>query len=184
MTVHAPPPMSKEAFYAWVDRQEARYEYSKGRVIMMVRVTRNHSQTTGNMVSSLKQRLPLEQYDVATDGFAVDMNESFRLPDVLVEPRQADGKALQAKAPILIVEVLSPSTLHIDFGEKRQEYLKLPSLDTYLLVSPDEARVWIWQRSDGQFPGEPQIIEGLDQRIALPALAIDIPLSEIYRGIV
>ncbi|MPZ58534.1 MAG: Uma2 family endonuclease [Rhizobiales bacterium] len=184
MTVHAPLSMSKEAFFAWIEQREERYEYARGRVIMMVRITRNHAQATGNLVSVLKQRLSPERYDVATDGFAVDIGESFRVPDVVVEPAQTDGKALEAKAPILIVEVLSPGTLHVDFGDKRQEYLSLPTLDTYLIVSPDEPRAWIWQRTDGVFPSEPEMIEGLDKQIVLPALGAQIALSEIYRGIV
>jgi Uma2 family endonuclease len=183
MTVHAPLSMSKEAFFAWIGQREERYEYAKGRVIMMVHVTRNHAQVTKNLVVALATRLPAERYDVATDGFAIDMGESFRVPDVVVEPRQTDGKALEAEAPILIVEVLSPSTLHVDFGDKRQEYLSLPTLDTYLIVSPDEPRAWIWQRTDGAFPPEPEMIEGLDQQIVLPTLGAQIGMSEIYRGI-
>lgn len=183
MTIHAPLFMSKQAFLGWVEHREEFYEYANGRAIMMVRVTRNHSRATANLVSTLIQRLSLEDYDVETDGFAVDMAASFRVPDVIVEPRQTDGKALQAKAPILIAEVLSPGTLHADFGEKRQEYLKLPTLDTYLVISPDEPRAWVWQRVTGDFPGEPEIIEGIDRKIALPALGTEVPLSEIYRGI-
>jgi Uma2 family endonuclease len=183
MTLHTPLLMSKDAFLRWIEQRDERYEYTRGRAIMMVRITRNHSLTTGNLVSALKQRLSAERYDVATDGFAVDIGESFRCPDVVVEPAQMDGKALEAKAPILIVEVLSPGTLHIDFGEKKQEYLGLPSLDTYLIVSPDEPRVWVWRRTEGAFAAEPEIIEGLDKNLALPALAVEIPFGEIYRGV-
>jgi Uma2 family endonuclease len=175
--------MSKEAFLAWIDQREERFEYSRGRVIRMVRVTRNHARATANLVSALSQRLPPERYDVATDGFAIDIGESFRVPDAIVEPRQTDGAAPEAKAPILIVEVLSAGTLHTDFGEKRQEYLGLPTLDTYLIGSPDEPRVWIWQRTDGTFPSEPEIVEGTDKQIVLPALDLQIAVGEIYRGI-
>jgi len=183
MTVHALLSMSKEAFFAWIERREERYEYAGGRVIMMVRVTRNHARVTTNLVVALRQRLSAERYDIAAEGFGVDVGESFRFPDVVVEPVQTDGKALQATAPILIAEVLSPGTLHVDFGDKRQEYLSITSLDTYLIVAPDEARVWIWQRADGEFPAEPEIIEGPDRQVVLPTLGVEIALSEIYRGI-
>jgi Uma2 family endonuclease len=183
MTVHAPVTMSKEAFLAWIERREERYEYAGGRVIMMVGITRNRAQAMVNLALALRQRLPVGQYDVATEGFGIDVGESFRFPDVVVEPTQTDGKALKAKSPILIAEVLSPSTLHIDFGDKRQEYLSLPTLDTYLIVSPDEPRAWIWQRTDDEFPTEPDIIEGVDKQITLPALGVEIALGEIYRGI-
>jgi Uma2 family endonuclease len=175
--------MTKEAFLTWVGQREERYEFSGGRVIMMVRVTRNHSQVTTNLVFALRARLQSGSYDVHAESFAVHADDSVRFPDVLVEPAQADGKSLQANGPILIVEVLSPGSLHLDFGDKLREYLTLPTLDTYLIVSPDEPRLWVWQRTDGAFPPEPEIIEGADKHVALPALAIDIPLPEIYSGV-
>ena len=183
MTVHAPVMMTKEAFLAWVDQREERYEFSGGRVVMMVRVTRNHSRVTKNLLVALSTRLSSASYDVAAESFAVHIDESIRFPDVLVEPAQPDGKSLRAESPILIAEVLSPGTHHLDFGDKLREYLTLPTLDTYLIVSPDEPRIWVWQRTDDAFPKEPDIIEKRDQHIALPALGIDIPLEDIYRGI-
>jgi Uma2 family endonuclease len=183
MTVHAPVTMTKETFLAWVTQREERYEFAGGRVIMMVRVTRNHSRVTTNLIVALRARLPSERYDVLSESFAVHADDSVRFPDVLVEPVQPDGKALRAESPILIVEVLSPGSLHLDFGDKRHEYLTLPTLDTYLIASPDEPRVWVWQRTDSTFPADPQIVEGKDNRITFPALAIDIPLADIYRGV-
>jgi Uma2 family endonuclease len=183
MTVHAPLTMTKEAFLAWVDQREERYEFSGGRVIMMVRVTRNHSLVTTNLVAALKVRLQGGSYDVHAESFAVHIDDGIRFPDVLVEPAQADGKSLEAKHPMLIAEVLSPGTHHLDFGDKLREYLTLSTLDTYLIISPDEPRIWVWQRTDGAFPKEPEIIEKRDQRVALPALGIDIPLEDIYSGI-
>jgi Uma2 family endonuclease len=183
MTVHAPSMMTKDAFLAWVGRREERYEYAGGRVIMMVRITRNHARVTRNLIVALATRIEVERYDIATEAFAVQIGDSVRFPDVVVEPAQADGHALEAKCPILIAEVLSPGTLHIDFGDKRHEYLSLASLAAYLVISPDEPRVWAWQRTDGEFPPEPEIIEGQDKHLALPALEIAIPFAEIYRGV-
>jgi Uma2 family endonuclease len=183
MTVPAHDPMTKERFLAWVGRREERYEFSGGRVIKLVRVTRNHSRVTTNLLITLNTRLSNAPYDVAATTFAVHVDNSIRFPDVLVEPAQPDGKSLRAESPILIAEVLSPGTHHLDFGDKLREYLTLPSLDTYLIISPDEPRIWVWQRTDGAFPKEPEIIEKRDQHVRLPALAIDIPIDDIYRGI-
>jgi Uma2 family endonuclease len=183
MTVHAPITMTKDAFLAWVERREERYEFSGGRVTMMVRVTRNHARVTKNLLVALSARLSSESYDIMAEAFAVHAGDSVRFPDVLVEPAQPDGKSLRAESPILIAEVLSPGTYHLDFGDQLREYLTLPTLDTYLIISPDEPRIWVWQRTDGSFPKEPQIIEKRDQHVGLPALAIDIPVEDIYRGI-
>src|SRR4051794_7497053 len=113
MTVHTPLTMTKEAFFAWVEPREERYEYAKGRVVMMVRVTWNHSVVTTNLVVALHTRIDAEKYGVVAESFAVDIGDSVRFPDVMVEPHQANGKSLEARAPVLIAEILSPSTLHV-----------------------------------------------------------------------
>lgn len=183
MTVHTPIIMSKDAFCDWVARQEGRYELAGGRVMMMVHVTRNHATVTLNLATYLKSHLNGDQYDIASESFGVDVGDGLRFPDIVVEPTQSDGHALEAKAPILIAEVLSPGTQHTDFGEKRQEYLALPTLDTYLVLAADEPRVWAWRRVDGVFSPEPEIVEGTDKSIALPVFGIALPMAEIYRGV-
>jgi Uma2 family endonuclease len=183
MTVHAPVMMTKADFLAWVAQREERYEFAGGRVTMMVRVTWNHAVITSNLLAALKARLDREKYEAVSEAFAVHTRDSVRFPDILVEPIQTDGKSLEAKAPVLIAEVLSPGTLHIDFADKRSEYLSLPTLDTYMILSPDEPQIWLWQRLSGDFPSDPEIIEGLQARLSLPAFAIEVPLAEIYRGV-
>jgi Uma2 family endonuclease len=183
MTVHAPLTMTKEAFLAWIERRQERYEFAGGHVIMMVNVTRNHARVTTNLIVALRTRLSAERYEVAAEAFAVNVGNSVRFPDVLVEPRQSDGKALGAKTPILIVEVLSPGSHYLDFGDKPREYLSLPTVDTYVVLSADEPCAWTWQRMEGQFPPEPEVIEGADKRIVLPALQVEIPLAELYQGV-
>lgn len=184
MNVHAPLSMSKDAYFAWIDRQEGRYEYARGHVMMMVRVTLGHALVTTNLLATLKSCLPAERFNIAAEAFAVDTGDSVRYPDIVVQLAQADHKALQAAAPLLVGEVLSPGTLHVDFGEKRQEYLGLPTLNDYIILSPDEPRVWLWQRKDGAFPTEPEIIEGLDRAIRLETLNIEIALRAIYQGVI
>jgi Uma2 family endonuclease len=175
--------MTKAEFCAWVERSGDRYEYVNGRAVPMPLVTRASALTMSNFLCALGTRMDRDSYDVAPSGFAVDMGDVIRFPAVLVEPAQTNGQAMAAKAPLLIIEILSPGSLHLDFGDKKREYLSLPTLDTYVVIAPDEPRVWIWRRADGAFSPEPEIIEGMDKALALPALGLEIPLSEIYRGV-
>jgi Uma2 family endonuclease len=86
---------------------------------------------------------------------------------------------LVATTPILIAEVLSPSSATLDLGDKAAEYLRLPSLATYLVLSQDEIKAWVYLKGTDQRPG-PQVISGASAAISIPALAIDLPLAEIY----
>jgi Uma2 family endonuclease len=136
-----------------------------------------------NLIVALRTRLRADQYDVSAEAFAVGVGESVRFPDVVIEPARADGKALEAAAPLLIAEVLSRGTEHVDFGDKFREYLSLPTLEIYMIVSPDEPGVRLWQRTAGDFPQNPEIYERLDQRFSLPVLGIEIPIAEFYQGV-
>jgi Uma2 family endonuclease len=175
--------MTKEAFLTWIEQREERYEYAGGRAVMMVRVTWGHAMVTSNLVAALKARLNRDRYEAVSESFAVNIGASLRFPDIVVQPVPIDLKSLEAKAPIAIAEVLSPGTAHIDFSEKRKEYLSLPMLDAYVILSPDEPQIWLWQRLQGDFPLEPEILEGTDKHLTLVALGIEIPLTEIYRGV-
>lgn len=66
---------------------------------------------------------------------------SIRLPDIMVEP-YIDNSAISANDALLVIEVLSPSTMHVDFHEKLEEYKGLPALGTYLICAQHKARVW------------------------------------------
>ena len=102
----------------------------------------------------------------------------------MVDEQGAKGDALTAKAPVLVAEVLSPSTMKVDLGDKAADYLQLSSLATYLIFAQDEVKAWAYNRSgEKQFPPGPQVFAGADAAISIPALSIDLPLIDIYAGI-
>ena len=76
--------------------------------------------------------------------------------------------------------MLSPSSATLDLGDKAADYLRLPSLATYLVLSQDEIKAWVYVK--GQHPG-PKPIAGAGATIKVSAFGIDIPLAEIYRGV-
>jgi Uma2 family endonuclease len=68
-------------------------------------------------------------------------------PDVMVTCSEKDRESdLSKSEPILLVEVLSPSTTEFDHGEKLAQYRKLPSLQEYLLVDSDKMRVEVFRK--------------------------------------
>jgi len=131
----------------------------------------------------LRARLDRKQWIVLTD-FGVDIRPgTIRYGDIVVDRHGAKGDALTAKAPVLVAEVLSPSTMKADLGDKAADYLQLPSLATYLVFAQDEVKAWTYNRGgEKQFPG-PHVFAGEDASISIPALSIDLPLIDIYRGI-
>lgn len=178
--------LDKTAFYAWLDRQEGRYELENGRIVPMVKVSRNHALIVTNFIKTLAARLDPSIWNVVAAEFAIEIGEQVRFPDVIVEPSGGDGKALECTEAKLLVEVLSPSSVGRDFGLKLAEYKSLDTVEAYVIASQDAPICWLWRRAADAgraFPEHPLEIHGRDQAIDLPVFAISLPLVEIYRGV-
>ena len=184
MNIQTPPKMTIDAFMRWGQRQERKFELVRGMPVMLPYVRRNHSIVAGNLHFELRKQLDGAKYTVHGGDFAVPTGEdTIRYADVFVEPAGGSGEARWAQTALLVCEVLSPSTQHKDFGPKREEYLALESLDTYLVLSADEPRVWQWTRNDdGAFEIEPLIVEDREAVLEISRLGLAIPLSGIYKG--
>ncbi len=184
MNVQPHLPMDNATFLNWVQGREGRFELAGGYVVMMTGGTARHGLLVGNLFELLRARLDRKQWNVFSD-FGIDVRPgTLRYPDIVVDRYGVKGDALIAKAPVVVAEVLSPSTMKIDLGDKASEYLQLPTLASYLVFAQDEVKAWAYYRSSAdQFPPGPQVFAGADASIAIPALSIDLSLSDVYRGI-
>jgi Uma2 family endonuclease len=79
--------------------------------------------------------------------------------------------------PLIVVEVISPSTGHIDKGDKLEASFTLPSLHHYLLVYPDQRLVVHHQRMDGAKLAMQLLHEG-ELRLDPPGLTV--PVAELF----
>lgn len=181
-------PSEPEAFLRWSagrPRHEGRYELSRGVVTRnMINVTRAHGYICSNIVVALSRVLDMDRYMITPADFAVRTPVGIRGPDILVETIHPDGTALASDTPLLLMEVLSPSTAGIDFSDKRDEYLGIASLQTYVICAQDEARVWLWARGeDGRWPPQAVMLEGRGGFVTLGGLNARLDLAAIFRGI-
>jgi len=182
MNVQPQLPMDNAAFLDWVQGRQQRYELAGGRVVMMTGSPMRHGLVVGNLFALLRARVDRKRWVVLTE-FGIDVKPgTIRYADIVVDHHGAKGDALTAKAPVLIAEVLSPSTTKIDLGDKAADYLRLSSLTTYLVFAQDEIKAWAYHRG-AEFPPGPQVFAGADASIGVPALGIELPLIEIYAGI-
>jgi Uma2 family endonuclease len=176
--------MEKAKFLAWVRGREGRYELAGSRVVMMTGGSRGHVIIMRSLATALEKRLDSNRWTVLTSDFGVDLGPAtVRYPDVVVDVAGGLLQDLTATAPILVAEVVSPSSATYDLGDKASEYLRLPGLSAYLVLAQDELKAWIWVRGAGGFSPGPNVVEGPDARIEIAALGIDVPLAEIYAGI-
>jgi Uma2 family endonuclease len=179
-------PTEPDAFLRWAatPARGGRYELSRGRVTCTtINASNLHGRVINNINARLHNVLDVDRFDICTSDYAVQTPYGVRSPDLVVEhvrPR----RALATSTPILIVEVLSPSTEDLDFTVKLQEYSAVEPLQTYLVCSQDEPRAWVWARQeDGSWPRQPMEMAGRDGAIALAGLDIALTMAAMFRRI-
>jgi Uma2 family endonuclease len=183
MNVQLPVHIDKPAFLAWVQGREERYELADGRVVMMVGASRAHGVIVRNLVLILHGQVDPRQWTVIAD-FGLDAGpKTLRYPDVVIDRAGGGDGDYVATAPVLLAEVLSPSTAEIDLGDKAAEYLQLPSLLAYLVFAQSGHMAYVWVRKADAFPPAPSVIVGRDKIIRIAALNLALPLGAVYAGI-
>jgi Uma2 family endonuclease len=183
MNVQLPVHLDKPTFLTWIQGREERYELVAGHVVMMPGASRDHGMIVGNLYVELRRQLDRSKWSVIAE-FGLDSGpDTLRYPDIVVDRANAAGKDHTAAEPVFLAEVLSPSTTATDLGDKAAEYLQIPSLVSYLVLSQDEPKAWLWTRRNGQFAPGADIVAGIDAVFRIPALGLEMLLAEIYAGI-
>ena len=177
--------MTLEDFLAWEAEQPERWEFFNGEAFMMAGGSDVHNVVTGNMYMALRIGLQHMRCNVFMSDVRLRLAESDDLfyPDVFVTCTDADRARRQVKEdPILIAEVLSPSTEAHDRGDKFVAYRRFAGLKTVLFLSQDRAHVECFTRGeDGRWVLSEA--SGETARLALPAFDFELALADLYRDL-
>ena len=139
MNVPATKRMTVPEFLAWAETQErGRYELMGGQVVAMAPERMGHVRAKLRATDAL--RAAIERAGVRCETFidglavAVDKETSY-VPDALVScAEEFDTESMIAPNPVIVVEVLSPSTRSLDKTTKLADYFRVPGLSHYLIV--------------------------------------------------
>ncbi len=160
---------------------EIRHEYVDGEIYAMAGAGEAHNLIALNIASKLRE--------LARGGpcrvFISDMKlhvktwKAYYYPDVMVTCDPADSQDYFKEQPVLLVEVLSPSTESTDRREKMLAYRTLSSLREYVLIAADKRRVEIYRRDELD---EWQLaITG--EILSLESVACRLTLDEVYEDV-
>lgn len=141
MTAQPKPKMSVAEFIPWAMSQpKGRYELVRGEVFAQASERARHNIAKLAIARALqdavkKAGLPCT---VFTDGMTVKIDEfTAREPDAAVQcGPKVDLDAVLLEEPLIVVEVISPSSERDDTGSKLLEYFSLSSVQHYLIVDP------------------------------------------------
>ncbi len=147
--------MSREQYRRWAEAQpRGRFERIDGMVVPMAPERLNHADRKALVWLSLRQAvasagLPCHVYP---DGMTVEVDDNDFKPDVVLHCGEAlPGDAVAVPDPLVLVEVLSPSTRGDDLTRKLVAYFRLASVQHYLIFWADRPQVIHHRRrSDGE----------------------------------
>ncbi len=178
--------LTPEAYLAWERKSDTKHEYLRGEIIAMSGASRAHSLIVTNISGELYIQLKGGTCEVHTNDIRVRTSPeiSYFYPDVLVvcgEPRFEDNIFDTLLNPIVLIEVLSPSTQAYDRGEKFKHYQQLTSLQEYVLVSQDEVRVERYRRHGTEW--QPTEFRSVEDVLSLTSIDCKLSLDDIYRRV-
>jgi len=145
--------MTVDEFLLWAEGRDGRWELHDGEPVLMAPERSLHAETKAEAYVALREAIRLKALPcrVYPDGMTVRVGTHTTYePDAFVRcgPR-APADAIEIADPIVVVEVLSPSTAAIDHGRKLSGYFSLPSVEHYLILDPDRRAVIHHKRGSG-----------------------------------
>ena len=180
MSVALQRPMSLDEFLAWEERQELRWEYDGLAPMAMTGGTAEHSIIERNLIFSLTGRLRGHPCQPYTSNLKIAVAGSIRYPDAFVVCTPLPRGTLVVTEPVVVFEVLSPSTASTDIGAKNEEYRDTPSIQRYVMLAQDRQQATVFARVGDDWVGH--IVSG-DGVLQMPEIGITVPLTELYEGI-
>jgi Uma2 family endonuclease len=182
VSILARPGMTAEEFIAWAQRLEnGRYELVAGEVVAMSPERSGHALVKARAWRALDDAVRAAGLSCMTypDGMAVEIDDrTVYQPDALVRcGSPLDDDAVKITDPVIVVEVLSPSSQSRDAGAKLADCVRLPSLRHYLLIDT-KTRVVVQHRIDKE--GRIQTLVLRDGALDLDPPGMRIAVADLF----
>ncbi len=176
--------ISVEDYLAGEEISPVRYEYIYGEVYAMAGTSDKHNLITGNIYVALSIHLRDSPCDPFFTDIKVRVNpDVYYYPDILVSCEKNPENPHFRNTPILIVEILSPSTQEIDRREKLLFYQQMPSVQEYAVVEQQKMHVEIHRRQpDGRWITY-YFNQSADEEVEFQSVELTMTLGEIYRRV-
>ena len=172
--------LGREEFRQWAEGQTGRYERVCGEPVAMAPERIQHVRVKTRVWAALDRAIATAgaECEALGDGVTIEVDEDTDYePDVVVNcGPPAPPDAIAAPTPVIVVEVLSPSTQSIDTGDKLAGYFKLPTIQHYLVVSTRRREVIHYRRTGDAIVS--QVINVGAVHLNPPGLTIEV--AELY----
>jgi Uma2 family endonuclease len=177
MSIAQRKPMTVAEFLAWEERQELRHEFDGARPVAMADSSDAHEAIGGALRALLRERLRDKPCRVLGPTLKIEVAGRIRYPDAFVYCRPAAGSETVIRDPVVVFEVVSPSTSHTDRIVKLREYQATESIQRYVIIEQGSIAASVFTRR-----GEDWIVRVLAEgdTLAMPEIDAELGLAEIY----
>jgi Uma2 family endonuclease len=176
--------MTLQKFLRWDDGTDTRYELIDGFPVAMAPPAEAHRilalQLGSRIDAALAGRRPCNA-QIEPGVVRPDRADSYYVPDIAVtcEPNEPGRQAMVD--PILIVEILSPSTERTDRRLKLPAYQIMDSVREIVLIDADSHHAELYRRENDHWGI--QLVRGAEASLFLTTVDLRISMSELYEGI-
>ncbi|NBC31753.1 MAG: hypothetical protein GVY13_03650 [Alphaproteobacteria bacterium] len=178
--------MTVEEFFDWCPNDDLKWELFDGRPVAMTPPPSAHQILVGNLarrVSEALDKRPGCTVRVEAGIVPEGRNDSYYQADLAVTCRPHDiADPRNVREPILIVEVLSPSTQGTDRRQKVPDYRGIPSVQEILLVDPERLYCEVHRRLDGD-RWLVELLRTAESVLVLESIGLSVPLGLIYANV-
>ncbi|QDT14435.1 Uma2 family endonuclease [Alienimonas californiensis] len=160
-----------------------RHEFADGELIEMSGASRLHNLIARRICRIFEDLLAGRRFEIYQSDMRLRVPSGrFRYPDVTVAPAPPELSPGEEQDtllnPVVLVEVLSPSTATIDQVQKQAEYREIPSLTDYLILSQDEPRCDHYSRMGAEAW---KLVTYVGPEAVLPLSGLgEVPLGSLY----
>lgn len=168
------------------ETSQEKHEYYQGEIFAMSGPKVQHGIISGNTFGILFNKLKGKSCRPfnGEQRIHIEKNTLFTYPDIFVvcgEIETRNNDDWNILNPIIIVEILSPSTRTYDRGQKFKLYRDIPSLKEYVLIDSESINIEIFFLNDhGNW--ELREYKSIDDSLSLNSIQVKLELKEIYEG--
>jgi Uma2 family endonuclease len=130
-------PMTMPEFFEWGSRHEFRYEFDGSQPVAMTGGTRAHPTIQRNLAVSLTDRLRGKPGNFLGSDLKIEAAGRICYPDGFVVCSPGPNTSTVVADPIVVFEILGPSTLSTDRIAKHEDYRATPSIQRYVILEQD-----------------------------------------------
>lgn len=164
-----------------------KHEYYKGHVYAMTGASRTHNLIAGNTLASLHSQIRRKPCQVFPSDMRVKVHKTglYTYPDLVLicgEPQFTDDALDTLLNPLVLIEILSPSTERYDRGLKFQHYRTIETLQDYILIAQDSYHIEHYARQEhGQWLFQEAV--GIEAHIAIESIDSILVLADVYEKV-